>query len=316
MGFGERIANGWALTQQSLRVLMLDKELLVFPLLSSLAAIVVTASFAFPLWSSGYIESLAESEGAPNDPSVYVLLFLFYFVNYAVMIFFNAAIVSCALKRLRGGDPTVAFGLQSAMGLLPQILAWSLLSATVGFVLRMIENKAEGLGRLVVGLIGVATHRCAEEFGGDPAPQLGRGPGFAHRHGIHRLRRGAALVLAGCARHRDGEQLHGHRRYRRIGRAVSSGDGGLDRVAGDHGDGALRVRHRRQRPLGVRRTAAEWRLRAQEESALAKLTRPGPPNRRGSRRLANRNGPPRAGFECRAPVSGVPNRGQLPVAFF
>jgi len=156
MGFGERIANGWALTQQSLRVLMLDKELLVFPLLSSLAAIVVTASFAFPLWSSGYIESLAESEGAPNDPSVYVLLFLFYFVNYAVMIFFNAAIVSCALKRLRGGDPTVAFGLQSAMGLLPQILAWSLLSATVGFVLRMIENKAEGLGRLVVGLIGVA----------------------------------------------------------------------------------------------------------------------------------------------------------------
>lgn len=156
MGFGERIANGWALTKQSLEVLRLDKELLIFPVLSAIAAILVAASFIVPLWTSGYIESIAETEGAPVDYSVYVLLFLFYFANYAVMIFFNAAIVSCALKRLRGGDPTVGFGLQSAMGLLPQILAWALLSATVGFVLRMIEEKAEGLGRFVVGLIGVA----------------------------------------------------------------------------------------------------------------------------------------------------------------
>ena len=35
-------------------------------------------------------------------------------------------------------------------------LGWALLSATVGFVLRMIEERVEGVGRLVAGLVGVA----------------------------------------------------------------------------------------------------------------------------------------------------------------
>ena len=37
------------------------------------------------------------------------------------------AIVACALKRLRGGDPTVGDGFRAAMTLLPQIVAWALL---------------------------------------------------------------------------------------------------------------------------------------------------------------------------------------------
>jgi len=156
MSFGQRIATGWALTKQSLKVLMLDKELLVFPLLSGIAAIVVTASFLVPVWTSGYLETLVQTEGESLDPAAYVLLFAFYFVNYFIMVFFNVAIVACAIKRLRGGDPTVGDGLRAAINLLPQILAWALLSATVGFVLRMIEERSKGLGRLVTGLVGAA----------------------------------------------------------------------------------------------------------------------------------------------------------------
>ena len=156
MAFGERVSRGWMLTQQSFRVLMLDKELLVFPVVSAVAAIAVMATFVAPLWTSGTLQALGETGEAPRSPLLYVWLFAFYFANYFVMVYFNAAIVGCAIKRLRGGDPTVADGFRVATKRLPQIAAWALLSATVGLVLRMIEERVEGLGRLVTGLIGAA----------------------------------------------------------------------------------------------------------------------------------------------------------------
>ena len=110
MSIGDRMARGWQLSKQSLRVLMLDKELLVFPLISAIAAVLIAATFIVPLFTTGHIETLGSGEGAPTDPIVYVWAFTFYFANYFVVVFFNTAIVSCALERLRGGDPTVGSG--------------------------------------------------------------------------------------------------------------------------------------------------------------------------------------------------------------
>lgn len=156
MSMGDRIARGWQLSKQSFRVLMLDKELLVFPFISAIAAVLIAATFIVPLFTTGYIQTLDTNEGAPTDPLVYVWAFTFYFTNYFVMVFFNTALVCCALERLRGGDPTVASGLRGATSLLPQVLAWVALAATVGFLLRLIEERFEGIGRFMIGLVGVA----------------------------------------------------------------------------------------------------------------------------------------------------------------
>ncbi|MGD8818332.1 MAG: DUF6159 family protein [Acidobacteriota bacterium] len=156
MAFGDRIARGWALMKQSWQVLMLDKELLVFPMISAVALILVALTFVVPLFTSGWVASLDSSSEPTANPFVYVWLFAFYVVNYFVVVFFNTAIVSCARERMHGGDPTVGSGLSSAVSLWPQVLLWSLVSATVGFVLRMVEERFEGLGRVAVGLIGVA----------------------------------------------------------------------------------------------------------------------------------------------------------------
>ena len=48
----ERVANGWELAKASWGVLKLDKELLLFPLMSGIAWLIVLASFALPLWNS------------------------------------------------------------------------------------------------------------------------------------------------------------------------------------------------------------------------------------------------------------------------
>lgn len=152
----QRLANGWGLAKQSWRVLMLDKELLVFPFLSGICCLLVLGSFAVPLWNSEYAAVLQEDHQTLDDPVAYVILFAFYFANYFVIVFFNSALVACAIIRFNDGNPTLGDGLRAASSRLPQILAWALVSATVGVILRAIESKSERVGRFVAGLLGMA----------------------------------------------------------------------------------------------------------------------------------------------------------------
>jgi hypothetical protein len=152
----ERIARGWELAKESWHVLKLDKELLVFPLVSGVACLLVLASFAVPLWNSDYFQAVMDEEAAPQDPLAYVILFAFYFANYFVIVFFNSALVACAIIRFKGGDPMLADGFRAASARLPQIVAWALVSATVGLILRVIESRSERFGQIVAGLLGMA----------------------------------------------------------------------------------------------------------------------------------------------------------------
>jgi hypothetical protein len=149
-----RLGYGIELTRQSLRVLRLDKELLLFPLLSAIAWMLVVASFAAPIYASGYIHTIAQ-HGRP-DALGYAILLAFYVSSYFVIIFFNAAIVECAIIRFRGNDPTVADGLKGACRRLPQIFGWALVAATVGVVLRAISERSGLVGKIVTGLFGLA----------------------------------------------------------------------------------------------------------------------------------------------------------------
>jgi hypothetical protein len=98
-----------------------------------------------------------QNQGAPAQfQAPAILLFCFYLMNYFVIVFFNTALVSCAVLRFQGGDPTVGYGLRAATARLPQILAWALVAATVGWVLRMIEDRFKFVGKLIIGFIGMA----------------------------------------------------------------------------------------------------------------------------------------------------------------
>ncbi len=94
-----RLSNGWGLAQQSFRVLMLDKELLLFPAMSGLACFLVLASFALPLWQSGEVEVILNERQPPQGPLAYLLLFAFYFVNYFVIVSRSNSTPSCCAMR-------------------------------------------------------------------------------------------------------------------------------------------------------------------------------------------------------------------------
>ena len=148
----QKLSNSWGLIKASGRVLQADKELIVFPLISSIALFLVTATFFLPLIFSGTGFEVSESTGSLG----YVLLFLYYMVQYTVMFFFNSALVGAAMIRLDGGDPTVADGLRIAFSRLGSILGYAAIAATVGLLLRTASERSGSLGRFVIGLVGMA----------------------------------------------------------------------------------------------------------------------------------------------------------------
>ena len=97
----ERFGRSWDLTLQCLAVLREDKSLLLFPLLSGIALVLIAGSFAVPLFPL-IKAALPKSGGAPDHVLLYTLVFLFYFVQFSVMTFFNTALVEVALRRFDG----------------------------------------------------------------------------------------------------------------------------------------------------------------------------------------------------------------------
>ncbi len=147
-----RFRNGLALAGQGFRVLMLDKSLLLFPLVSGIASFLVLAAFVAGIWAS----ARGPSGGSLSEPLALALTFLYYFASYFVVVFFNSALVACAMIRFRGGDPTVADGFRAATANLGRIVAWAALAATVGTVLRVIEERVGFVGKIVIALLGAA----------------------------------------------------------------------------------------------------------------------------------------------------------------
>jgi len=130
----------------------MDKELMVFPLLSGIATVLVTTTFFAPVALLGGWEMLADDGGGYPG---YVFGFLFYLAQYTVIFFFNSALVGAALIRLDGGNPTISDGLAIAGKRMGAILGYAVLAATVGVVLNFINERAGFLGRLVAGLVGM-----------------------------------------------------------------------------------------------------------------------------------------------------------------
>src|SRR5512138_3250583 len=150
----DKLSRSFALLRASLAVLRADKELLVFPLCSAIASLLVVASFALPLFASGALERLDAGESPGVGTAI--IAFLFYLTQYFVIFFFNSALVGAAMIRLNGGDPTVSDGFRIAFSRVGAILGYAAIAATVGLILRLIEERAGFIGRWIVGLLGLA----------------------------------------------------------------------------------------------------------------------------------------------------------------
>ena len=151
-----RWGRSWQLVKLCWGVLGQDKELVVFPIVSSIAVVIVTATFIVPGFFTGYSDAFGGSQDQSIPASAWLLLILFYLVQYFVIIFFNAALVSAAMVRLKGGDPTLGDGLRGAWSHIGAILGWAAIAATVGLLLNLLRERGGIGGAILAALGGVA----------------------------------------------------------------------------------------------------------------------------------------------------------------
>ena len=154
--FFTRFGRSVELVQESGKILRSDSELLVLPLLSGLASLIVIGTFGYGVWQSGLLPAGDQVQPETLPWQLYVALFVFYFVQYAIIIFFNTALVGAAIAKLSGGEVTVGSALALAVSRIWLILGYALISATIGVLLRYIGERLGFVGRIIEGTLGVA----------------------------------------------------------------------------------------------------------------------------------------------------------------
>ena len=143
-------SRGIRLAKISWGVVKQDRSMLWLPVLSFGCSLLLTVLFAAGIWGVGL------PDGERLEPVHYVILFVLYVALAFVSVFFNAAVIGMAMKRLRGEDASIRDGLDLAGAHIGKIFVWSVITATVGMALRAIAERSGIVGRIVLSLIGVA----------------------------------------------------------------------------------------------------------------------------------------------------------------
>lgn len=156
MNFFSRLSNGWDLLKISFATINRNKSLLLFPVFSVISLVLVLASF----FGGGFfivgdqIQALLDNEQYGNAVGLGIV-FLYYLINFFIIVFFNSALIHCAVKILNGEETSLGDGISFALSRIGKIFAWSVLSATVGTLLQWLQNAGK-IGEIVASLIGIA----------------------------------------------------------------------------------------------------------------------------------------------------------------
>ncbi len=149
--------RSWEITKKSFAVMKQDKELILFPIFALIFSIIFMIGMIFPV----IITNITHT----NAMSIFnlAIIFLIYLGLSFIATFFNLCVVYTTKKRFEGKNATFMESISFAISKIHLIFAWSLVSATVGLILRMIDEFAERQGqwgeiiiKIMTSIIGAA----------------------------------------------------------------------------------------------------------------------------------------------------------------
>lgn len=152
-----RLKASWLLFKESWKYLRADKEVVWIPFITGIINLVLFGVLVtvFVLLVMGGDFTLSE-EGEPSSPIELVFIFACYIVGAFTLALSQAGIVNTVYTRAYGGDATLGQSLKVAFSRSGSLLMWSVITSTVGIVLRMIAERSKLLGRIVLFFFGVA----------------------------------------------------------------------------------------------------------------------------------------------------------------
>ncbi|MBS1654274.1 MAG: hypothetical protein JSU05_05460, partial [Bacteroidetes bacterium] len=155
MSFFDRLSNGWKISMNSFKVLKENKQLIIFPVLSGISLVLVMGSFVVAiLAAAGWNVDSIDTENT-SQVTYYLYLFGFYLVNYFIVVFFNMALIHCTRMYFHGEEVSVKAGIQFSLSRIGVIFSWAVFAATVGTILKAIQENSGTVGKIITGLIGI-----------------------------------------------------------------------------------------------------------------------------------------------------------------
>jgi hypothetical protein len=170
-----KFERSWLLFRSSLQVIIRNKELLLFPVVTSICSVVILLFFLAPaaLWptSHSYFSSehwkdlfnvffqKTNSHGTHQftySPVAIGYVVFLYFVSMFIATFFNVAFYNEILAALSGEPVSLIRGLKFASSRWKAILMWTLFAGLIGLIIKMIEQRLDIVGKLIARFIGVA----------------------------------------------------------------------------------------------------------------------------------------------------------------
>jgi ABC-type multidrug transport system fused ATPase/permease subunit len=149
------------ITKLTFGVINKDRELLGFAFLSFLFSVIFSVAMIVPSIVPTVMDNGLSTESL--EIYQYVIIFLTYFGLAFIATFFNACVVYTTKVRFEGGNATFGESVRFAMSRIGIIVQWSLISASVGLLLRILHDLASRLGKIgeivaniVIGLLGMA----------------------------------------------------------------------------------------------------------------------------------------------------------------
>jgi len=153
--------RSWSVTKLTFSVINKDRELLWFAFLSFIFSAIFSVAMIFPT----IVPSLLGENFSKDSLEAYqyAILFVTYFGLAFIATFFNVCVVYTTKVRFEGGNATFGESIRFAFSRIGVIVQWSLVSASVGLLLRILHNLASRLGKIgelvaniVIGLLGMA----------------------------------------------------------------------------------------------------------------------------------------------------------------
>ena len=169
MNIAGTLETSWELMKRSLGVIRANPRLALFPIISVVCLTAMAIFFLAPLVAlalgSAGVQAALHGAGWTGDGEKLKEMFGWMFYSYWAVIyvvslfaaaFFNVAFYNEILRALAGEPVSVRGGLRFAASRVRAIAAWSLLAGTVGLIIRAVEERMGWLGKIVMGLVGIA----------------------------------------------------------------------------------------------------------------------------------------------------------------
>lgn len=146
-----RMSRGWEMTKLSFAIVRQNKTLLMFPVISGIAMILILSIIFAGFW---FVPELAE---APEWFFI-ILGFFIYVILFFISYYFQAGLVACAYATMDGETPSMGYGMKKANTVIGRLFTWAIISAVIGMILQAIESRFPIASRLIGAAWGIATY--------------------------------------------------------------------------------------------------------------------------------------------------------------